>query len=344
MNARLSASAAAVVMLMVLPAFRLHAADAVPSTASLREAAERTLPLLIKAAAGHRTKRTCFSCHSQGVPLVALSEAKKRGFDIDKSEIESQRSAILAFLVINQSNFREGKGTGGRVDTAGYALWALSAVGQPANEATAAVCEYLLLYKPDLDHWPASADRPPSEADAFTTTSLAMRGLQNFGTPGQQPRIAAKLAKVEGWLSKTRASDTEGRVFRLHALKAADVPSSEIAAAVADLKDSQNEDGGWSQASEMDSDAYATGTALVALNLAGEVPTDGSTYSRGLQYLIETQLDDGSWHVKSRSKPFQTYFETGFPHAKDQFISAAASAWATLAIVLACDGPPAEEK
>jgi hypothetical protein len=38
--------------------------------------------------------------------------------------------------------------------------------------------------------------------------------------------------------------------------------------------------------------------------------------------------------VRSRSKPFQPYYESGFPHAKDQFISAAATGWATTALVL----------
>jgi hypothetical protein len=47
-------------------------------------------------------------------------------------------------------------------------------------------------------------------------------------------------------------------------------------------------------------------------------------------------VPDGTWLVKSRSHPFQTYFESGFPHGPDQFISVAASGWATAALVLAC--------
>jgi hypothetical protein len=39
--------------------------------------------------------------------------------------------------------------------------------------------------------------------------------------------------------------------------------------------------------------------------------------------------------VASRSRPFQPYFESGFPYGKDQFISAAASNWATMALALA---------
>ena len=78
----------------------------------------------------------------------------------------------------------------------------------------------------------------------------------------------------------------------------------------------------------------ATGTALVALHLAGGLATDHPAYARGVAFLTKAQLADGSWRVRSRSKPFQPYYESGFPHEKDQFISAAATGWAATALVL----------
>jgi hypothetical protein len=36
--------------------------------------------------------------------------------------------------------------------------------------------------------------------------------------------------------------------------------------------------------------------------------------------------------VRSRSLKFQPYFESGFPYGHDQWISAAATAWASMAI------------
>jgi glycogen debranching enzyme len=58
-----------------------------------------------------------------------------------------------------------------------------------------------------------------------------------------------------------------------------------------------------------------------------------SAYKRAAQFLIGTQLEDGSWYVRSRSIAFQPYFESGFPHGRDQFISAAATNWAAMALV-----------
>jgi hypothetical protein len=48
--------------------------------------------------------------------------------------------------------------------------------------------------------------------------------------------------------------------------------------------------------------------------------------------LLRTQLEDGTWFVRSRAFGFQRYFDAGFPHGTDQFISAAATAWATIAL------------
>jgi hypothetical protein len=53
-----------------------------------------------------------------------------------------------------------------------------------------------------------------------------------------------------------------------------------------------------------------------------------------VRYLLRTQLADGSWLVHTRSHPTQTFFDTGFPHGEDQFISSAATNWATLALLL----------
>ncbi len=161
------------------------------------------------------------------------------------------------------------------------------------------------------------------------------------------------------WLRQAKPRETEDRVFRLWGLKQVGASEQELAAAVADLLGTQQPDGGWSQLdratgtakakdekgqaafiplpkSAQLSDAYATGSALVALHLAGGVSTDLPAYRNGLHFLIRSQHKDGSWLIKSRSKPFQTYFESGFPHGTDQFISAAGTAWAVAALVLAC--------
>jgi len=56
---------------------------------------------------------------------------------------------------------------------------------------------------------------------------------------------------------------------------------------------------------------------------------------RGVKFLLNFQLEDGSWHVKTRTRPVQPYFDSYFPRGSDQFISAAATSWATMALAAA---------
>src|SRR5207247_9056516 len=94
---------------------------------------------------------------------------------------------------------------------------------------------------------------------------------------------------------------------------------------------------GWSQLPTMGSDAYATGEALYALNAAGNMLTANPVYQKGVKYLLRTQAADGSWHVASRSIWLQPYFESGFPYGHDQWISAAGTSWATMALSMTVD-------
>jgi squalene cyclase len=137
-------------------------------------------------------------------------------------------------------------------------------------------------------------------------------------------------------LMKAHPVTTEDRAFQLLGLGWAGVKGNNeiIKKAVRNLLAEQRSDGGWSQLASLASDAYATGQALVALKEAGALPVTDPAYKRGIEFLLRTQLEDGSWYVKSRSIPFQPFFESGFPHGSDQWISAAASNWATMALAM----------
>ena len=99
----------------------------------------------------------------------------------------------------------------------------------------------------------------------------------------------------------------------------------------------QQSDGGWAQLPSLSTDAYATGQALVALHESGALPVSSPAYQRGVRFLLNSQLEDGSWYVQSRALPVQPYFDSGFPHGHDQFISAAATNWAAMALIAGRD-------
>lgn len=327
-----------------LPALSASAEDSEPGNEAIRAAISRALPLLEKGSAGSAAERTCFTCHNQALPAMALSAARRRGFAIDEENLQRQLDHTSAHLHRGLDNYLKGRGQGGRVITAGYALWALEAGQYEPDETTAAVAAYLLKYQKEADHWRHPGSRPPSSGSDFTTTYVALRGLAAFGTPEQEPQIESRVDKVRQWLLTAEPKDTEDRVFRLRGLAYAAVNEEVLQTATRGLLDAQREDGGWAQTAELESDAYATGTVLMALLDAGGLSATDPAVRRGLRFLLDKQLDDGSWHVVTRAKPFQTYYESGFPHEEDQFISISASSWATLALLRAVDGGEVAEQ
>jgi hypothetical protein len=158
-----------------------------------------------------------------------------------------------------------------------------------------------------------------------------MRALQMYAPKPYRQQYLDAVGRARNWLAAARAEATEERAFRVLGLAWADADKPIIDSAVRELVAAQRSDGGWAQTPTMTSDAYATGEALVALGQVGIGAGDAS-FRRGVEFLLRTQLEDGSWFVKSRAQPIQAYFESGFPHRADQWISAAATAWATTAL------------
>jgi hypothetical protein len=94
----------------------------------------------------------------------------------------------------------------------------------------------------------------------------------------------------------------------------------------------------------LESDAYAAGEVLYALAQTAKVPVADPAWQRGLRFLLERQEDDGTWHVARRTFPFQPTMESGFPHHRDSWLSAAATSWAVLALTRVLPVGPASSQ
>ena len=185
--------------------------------------------------------------------------------------------------------------------------------------------------------WPIGADiRPPLTGSAVTGTAMSIHGLRQYAPEGRRDEMDERVARAVAFLRRTSPRDTQEQSFKLLGLVWAAVSDTEIAKEKAALEALQRPDGGWAQMASMASDAYATGQALYALHAAGVKAGDDS-YRKGADYLLRTQLEDGTWFVKTRAFGFQPYFETGFPHGRSQFISTVATSWAAIALTYTLD-------
>lgn len=321
---------------MTVPCFAAEAA----SPTQIRQAVTRAVPMMLKSIAEYPHHNTCFSCHHQGVPMFALALAQSHGYAVGEKPLQAIVQHTTADLRADLPHYIKGEGQPGGVTRAGYAMLALESGGVKRDEITSAVIGFLIQKDKELGYWRAASNRPPAEASSFTNTFLGIHALKAFGAESQQTEITARIAGARQWLEQTPTKETEDRVFQLWGLKEAGADNALLHKLTQELASEQKADGGWAQLPGSNSDSYATGTALTVLLLAGGLPADDPVVQRGVRYLLQAQQPDGTWHVVTRSKPVQPYFESGFPYGRDQFISMAATAWATTALVLV--GPPGD--
>jgi hypothetical protein len=296
------------------------------NAASLREQATKSVTLIDRTSASFLETRKCFTCHTQTFAVMVLTDARKVGIDINGQNLKAQ--VDRSFEIFDSL-------PGVRPDTVGHALFALDVGQVPRNDKTDAMVRYLLDYGKETGHWQvAIADREPAEASNFATNYFAVRGTNRYGTADLREAIDARRKAVEAWFATAEAKDTEDQVFRLFLAEELGIPEEQRKTFTDRLLGEQRAGGGWGQKLEMEPDAYATASALVALNRAGGVSANHPRWQDGIRYLLSTQNPDGSWHVVSRVRPVQEYFESGFPHGKDQFISTFATGWATEALLI----------
>jgi hypothetical protein len=168
---------------------------------------------------------------------------------------------------------------------------------------------------------------------------MAIRLLSVYGMPVRKAEITGRIQRAAAWLSMQTPVNTEDRVMQLLGLSWANADQSGRQKRLRELLSLQHKDGGWGQTQYWESDAYATGQVLVTLSELG-IPSSNATAQRGVTFLLRTQADDGSWHVKSRALKIQPYFESGFPYGSDQWISQTGTAWAVMGLSAATDAGP----
>lgn len=324
----------------VTPAVAVLERAGARQTARVRESVELALSLLQKSSTQFLRVSGCASCHHQSQPQMVASLARERGWAVNEQTAKQQTGAVAMMIQLAAGMVeKKPESLPDPPIVVGYYLIGLHAEGYPANASTAAMVRLLEAQQLPDGGFHGMPARPPQEASRFTATALAMRAMQLYGGAAQSQAIARAAA----WLEQNRPCTNEDHAMRLMGLAWAKPESNELGVAVKELLAAQRPDGGWGQNSTLETDAYATGQSLVALRESGMVSVQGEAYLRGVGFLLRTQLPDGSWHVRTRSFPVQPYKESGFPHGKDQWISASGTAWAAMALAYTVEPVRREE-
>jgi hypothetical protein len=324
---------------LLLVAVSAASALAAPHPKSQREAIDKGLKRVKAGSAHYLEVRKCFSCHHQALPILSMVIAPKRGFAVEPAVLKKQVDRTVAYFRPQSEEIRKGLWMPGGSPMAAYALMALGESGYPSDDLTASLVGYLVHHQEKEGFWQAIAQRPPSEGSRFTATALTLRSLQAYRPAGKdeksrelRDRADAAIIKAKDWLLTAKPEATEDKAFALRGLVSAAAARKRIDETREALLKEQRADGSWGQLSGMAGDAYATGTVLTALHAAG-LRNDHPANLTGIQYLLSTQQDDGSWIVATRAKPVQVFFDNGDAGGKSQFISFTATNWALLALL-----------
>jgi N-acyl-D-amino-acid deacylase len=327
-----------------------QAETAVAGDSEVADAIKRGYEIIRKGVKNYPEHRDCFSCHHQALPIVAFSLDGRKSLEVDSTKFY-QSEVTQSILKFTEDSFapkkalmREGNGVGGRALTAAYGLWTLDVGHAPRSETIDAMVEYLLKTQAEDGAWEFQSHRPPAAASRMMTTAIAVYGLRAFGfEASQKPRTEDALKKAAALAEKHLLDGSHEELIGAlwldqmlvnETVTSAEIVRTRLSTRTNELWQRQQPDGGWAQIAEMSSDAYATGQALLML---AQLDTSGKvheleTFKQGIRFLLKAQQTDGSWHVVTRAKPVQVYFDNGDPHGKDQFISMMATCWSTAAL------------
>jgi hypothetical protein len=303
---------------------------------TLERAAARAFLVLQKS--GYRfvngRSEKCASCHHTALTAMVAELAARKGIaGIDSLNADRIRSMDRALRTTTNPNlpveFTEAN------FIAPYMLIGLAAAKYPPNSYTDMAVDYLMSQAlPDgrfiIESW-----RPPLETGEIHLIAVAIHAVRLYASPAQRAHADMLVARSRQYLEKADADGQQELVFQLLGLRWCGGDSAKVSAVAKKLRSLQRSDGGWSQLSTLRSDACATGQSLYALNETG-LGKDDPCYQQGLNYLLKTQDKGGTWAVETRAYAIQPFVDSDFPPFDDsQFVSAAATNWAVMAMLKA---------
>lgn len=309
----------------------------------IHQTVDRAIGYLQSECASWLKTRKCAACHHAPMPLWALSEADQRGYAIDRKFLEDTtesllgtKEKLLASKIFPNPDEPPDPRPQGRGLNMGLPFLAVAARAMPAltdgqKQSLKLIAQEIVSKQQSDGSWEffATLRRPPINESQTTDAAWIIMALETeIGADAPESQRAA-LSKAIEWLNAQAPSDLhQDKVMKVLIGARSAKPRETIQPAIDQLLALQRTDGGWSQTvPELKSDAFATGQTLYALSLCG-FSADRPEIKRGIDFLVATQVPDGSWPMISRSTP------DGSPGSSKLLtpINCAAGSWATLGL------------
>lgn len=273
-----------------------------------RDAAQKGLDFLARAARDWQDGHQCYGCHVQAVTLEAMTVGKSHQYQVKQGDLDA-----MVFGMTKISGGAHGP-HGLTVGNDRYLLETSKTFGGAAfahfdervgpllrKELEQVATQLLAFQEPDGSMRP-SYDSKPVVAGKVQATAQALITWRQAQARTADTRWLVPIRKAEEWLTlKAKGLSDEGGALQdvdhaIIGLVAAGRGAGDklVAALARVVEKAQNQDGGFGYAKGDGSNAFATGQALYALRLAGRSDGD-SVVRKGTSWLLKTQENSGGW-------------------------------------------------
>jgi hypothetical protein len=305
--------------------------DAASWPRSPRQAAQLGLDWLQQAAIDWQGDHKCFGCHVQAQVVMGQAVAMKHDYAVNRASFDALVKGTRDYRGTDGSWFNQS------ISATQFAAMSLSyaddAVGRTDDPDLLAGADYLVKTQAkdgsiDIDH-----QEPPIIRGQFMTTANAVTALLWADEHAKDPRYRSAADRGLAWIASNKPESTQDRVYKILALAEHGNADQKLLVRplVEQLLNEQQSDGGWMEhAKQKGSSALSTGQVLYALKQAG-VSVHAPFFSRGVAYLMETQVHDtptpanGSWKATNTD----SFRPSDFAHTMWAVIGLAGSYGAT---------------
>jgi len=267
-----------------------------PTTIQIRETVQRSIPYIEKEGDWWIEKKKCVSCHRVSNMIWSLGAAKRKGFEVSDRLEEWAKWADEKTLSVNANDKIVGLG-----NKEGVAQMLLSYKrNSPDSDRTESRKNLSALLRSDQlpdGSWKPGGQLPSQKRDLMETASVSTMWLTLAliadGPTDENSKIIDQAIK---YITQSPAGKST-EWFALKLLIAVDTKENDTRdQLVKKISQQQASDGGWGWIVGEKSDSLGTGLALYALLRAG-LDKQSDSVQRAQQFLVSTQLEDGSWPV-----------------------------------------------
>ena len=214
---------------------------------SVREAIQRSIPLLQLTDVTFAQKSGCISCHNNTFTAVSVAGAREKRIPVNENIVGAQMKVYGSYVESWRERVLQGVGIPGDSDTMSYILVGMAAERYPSDAATDAIVRFLKNHQRPDGSWIIFAHRPPIEASDIEVTVNSMRALQLYAPPTQRAEYDRAVRLAADWIATAKPRTNEDRAFQILGLAWAKKDSQNISVAAHLLAAQQRNDGGWAQ-------------------------------------------------------------------------------------------------